>query len=89
MPSAPFVLVGTKADLRNAPDVLSRLRAEGKAPLTPADGARLAEELGAVKYLECSALTQAGLKAVFDAAITIALEAKLKPTAKDKKCVVA
>jgi len=89
MPSAPFVLVGTKADLRAAPDVLARLRAEGKAPLTAADGARLAEELGAVKYLECSALTQAGLKGVFDAAIVTALESKLKPAAKDKKCAIA
>ena len=34
--------------------------------LTLSDGARLARELRAVKYLECSALTQKGLKTVFD-----------------------
>lgn len=35
-------------------------------PVEREDGERMARELGAVKYVECSALTQERLKDVFD-----------------------
>jgi Ras-related C3 botulinum toxin substrate 1 len=89
MPNTPFIIVGTKMDLRTNAEVVARLRSEGKAPVTAADGERLAMELGAARYLECSALTQQGLKAVFDEAIRTALEARDKPARKKRGCAVA
>lgn len=45
----------------------------------------MAKEVGAVKYLECSALTQKGLKTVFDEAIRAVLCPVPKPK-KGSKC---
>ena len=90
-PTTPFILVGTKSDLRGSPDVLARLAREGKAPVSTAEGQKMAGALKAAAYLECSALTQQGLKAVFDTAIQTALNAKdpaAEGKAPKKKCAI-
>jgi hypothetical protein len=40
------------------------------APVKKEDGEKMARELGAVKYVECSALTQFKLKDVFDEVVS-------------------
>ena len=72
-------------DLREDKNTLDRLAKSRQRPITSEAGERLARELGAVKYLECSALTQRGLKNVFDEAIISALEPPPKPK---KKCLL-
>jgi len=62
-------LVGTKLDLREDPDTIQSLAQKKMAPITYQQGVDCAREIGANKYLECSALTQRNLKAVFDEAI--------------------
>jgi len=81
-PGVPFLLVGTKIDLRDDDEQLHRLREKGLDPISEARGAQLASQLGAQKYLECSALTQKGLKNVFDEAIRCVLMAKTNRSAK-------
>src|SRR3989338_7457971 len=66
-PDAKTMLVGTKIDLREDKETLDNLKGE-KLP-TPEMGHSLADAIGAVAYLECSALTQEGLKRVFEEAI--------------------
>lgn len=87
-PGAPFILVGTKLDLRNDPDTINRLSQKRGAPVTPEQGEALATELGAYKYVECSALTQQGLKQVFDEAIRCVLLRQSKPATKKKGCMI-
>lgn len=88
-PGTPFILVGTKADLRNDPETLQRLNKKGYAPIPKERAERKSNELGAMHHLECSALTQAGLKTVFDEAIRCAMNleksGKGKPGKKKKK----
>lgn len=43
-----------------------KLAKQKMTPVRKEDGERMAKELGAVKYVECSALTQYKLKDVFD-----------------------
>jgi len=75
-PNTPVLLVGTKLDLRGDPAVTAELRSHGKKELTTEEGNRLAREIKAVKYVECSALTQQGVKTVFDEALKTVIRAR-------------
>lgn len=55
---------GTKIDLRDDRETLSGLAEQGLTPLKREQGQKLANKIRAVKYMECSALTQRGLKQV-------------------------
>eukprot|EP01097_Dermamoeba_algensis_P006248 TRINITY_DN3911_c0_g1_i1.p1 TRINITY_DN3911_c0_g1~~TRINITY_DN3911_c0_g1_i1.p1 ORF type:complete len:198 (+),score=26.37 TRINITY_DN3911_c0_g1_i1:134-727(+) len=68
-PDAKIILVGTKLDMREDPETLEKLQEQAKKPVTELEGQTLAKEINALMYRECSALTQKGLKQVFDEAI--------------------
>ena len=83
-PKVPFLLVGTKIDLRDDRNTVENLQKHNLRPITFEQGENFSRELGAVKYVECSALTQEGLKNVFDVEAMLAAietaEAKKKRT---------
>ncbi|XP_065065639.1 ras-related C3 botulinum toxin substrate 1 [Rhopilema esculentum] len=86
-PQTPIILVGTKLDLREDKETIDKLKEKKLAPVTGAVGLQMAKEINAVKYLECSALTQKGLKQVFDEAIRAVLCPK-KVVKKKSKCSI-
>uniref|UniRef100_A0A1A8QLT0 Ras homolog family member U n=1 Tax=Nothobranchius rachovii TaxID=451742 RepID=A0A1A8QLT0_9TELE len=71
---APLVLVGTQMDLREDVQVLIHLAQNHQQPVSTEEGQRLALELRAVAFAECSALTQKNLKDTFDSAILASLQ---------------
>eukprot|EP01120_Amphizonella_sp_Union-15-10_P006390 TRINITY_DN2038_c0_g1_i3.p1 TRINITY_DN2038_c0_g1~~TRINITY_DN2038_c0_g1_i3.p1 ORF type:complete len:194 (-),score=33.17 TRINITY_DN2038_c0_g1_i3:50-631(-) len=72
-PEIPYLLVGTKTDLRNDQGTIDKLKASGSAPIVSAKGDELAKKIKASKYMECSAKTEDNLKTVFDEAIKTVL----------------
>lgn len=60
------LLTDARLDLREDKETIERLREKKMAPITYEQGLAKMKEINAVKYLECSALTQKGLKNVFD-----------------------
>uniref|UniRef100_A0A6B2LJH1 Uncharacterized protein n=1 Tax=Arcella intermedia TaxID=1963864 RepID=A0A6B2LJH1_9EUKA len=73
-PQAAILLVGTKVDLREDVPTIQKLGAQGLAPISYDQGLQMAQSVGAVKYVECSALTQGpSLRLLFDEAIRAVL----------------
>jgi len=66
---------------------MSQLSSKGLRVITLDEAQGRAKEINAVKYLECSALTQEGLKTVFDESIRGALD-KPKPARKGKCAIL-
>ena len=58
----PFILIGTQCDLRHDVKVLIELDANGEEPISSDYARSMAKKLGAICYIECSALTQKNLK---------------------------
>ena len=55
---APYMLVGTKIDMRDDPAIIAELKSKNQSIKSKDDGEELKRRIGAVKYVECSALTQ-------------------------------
>ncbi|KAI5951441.1 RAC1 [Candida jiufengensis] len=69
-----ILLIGTKIDLRDDYHVLDELTSKNIKPIKYEQGVKLAKDIGAIKYMECSAATQNGVKEIFDYAIRAVLD---------------
>jgi len=67
-PNVPFFLIGTQIDQRNNPKIIDDLAERKLKPLTKIDGKKLAKEINAVAYMECTAKENSdGYRVIFDA----------------------
>ncbi len=86
----PIILVGCKVDLRNDSTTIEDLRKSSQSPLTSQQGQEVADRIGAIKYLECSARTGQGVREVFENATRASLLGKdrQKLNGRKKHCIV-
>jgi small GTP-binding protein len=103
-PTVPIILVATKIDLRTDKSELKKLQERNETFITMEEGItnlqfseinlsglQKAKEIGAFKYVECSALSQKGLKETFESAIIATFDEKKnekKNKKKNSKCIV-
>lgn len=66
MGETPFLIVGTQADLRDDPQVLSELQAQGRRPISFREAASFARRVGASCYVECSPVMKKRLRRVIN-----------------------
>ncbi|XP_055865517.1 ras-related protein ced-10-like isoform X1 [Biomphalaria glabrata] len=83
-PYAPIILIGTKLDMRQD----KTKQNDPKKIVSRSEGEKISKSIKAVKYLECSALTQEGLKEVFDEAVKAFLYKKTKQKPNNNKCLM-
>ena len=85
-PSAKILLVGTKCDLRSDPFAMSKMEERDLEPISNEMGSGLAKDIGAARYVECSAKTSQGVKDVFDEAVRLVLypPLQMKPSKKNR-----
>jgi len=101
-PGTPCLLVGLKIDLRDDAAVIEALKKQQLSPITKDQADTLAKEMSLSGYVECSALTQKGLKTVFDDASRVVVgkgsnstgtgagtkDPKKKSSTKKQNCIV-
>ncbi|KAJ3413208.1 GTP-binding protein Rho1 [Chytridiales sp. JEL 0842] len=77
---APRIVVGLKKDLRSDMNIITELKKANQKPITPEEGEKIAKEVGAERYMECSARSGEGVEEIFTLAAKISLKARKKST---------
>lgn len=73
-PGIPFVLVGLKSDVREDQAVIEHLAKTKQVVVSTEQGAAVAKQINAPKYMECSSKMGIKVKEVFEEATRLALQ---------------
>lgn len=83
----PMVLVGTKADLRDDDVTLQKLKEHKSSVVDENEARKLARQIGAECYIECSSKEGTNVAEVFECAVRVGLTHKTNiPKAKSRRC---
>src|SRR5690349_17920696 len=91
-PHTPVLLVGTKMDLREDPEIVKRLSEKNQLPITTEQGLEKAKQMNAIGYVETSALEGTNMYKIYEIGINHVLEHfdgnSFTDQAHSKKCIV-
>jgi len=73
-PDTPYILVGTKTDLRSDEETVKKLQEKNKEPITAKMGQKRAKEIKALAYLECNAKDIKSVNEIFAQALKIVMD---------------
>jgi GTPase SAR1 family protein len=71
--------VACKIDLRDDPEIISRLKQQGEKPIKTKTGKKVASKIRADAYVECSARTSDGVQELFTTAARLILKRQRTP----------
>jgi Ras family protein A len=82
----PVILVACKTDLRTDSCTIEMLERQGKKPVTTEEGRKIAAQIKADAYMECSAKTGEGVHDLFVHAARLSLEKRPHNRRSNRKC---
>ena len=83
-PDVPKLLVGTKMDLRDDKNTVSKLIERGYAPISNPQGRQVMADIGAIAYVECSGLSLEGIDNLFHNCVASVLSKQFKKVTRKK-----
>jgi len=73
-PNTPYILIGTKTDLRDDPETVKKLAEKNREPISTKVGKKRAKEIKALAYLECCAKDTPSVNEVFRTALKVVMD---------------
>lgn len=85
MPGSIVILIGTKKDMRDDPQVLEQLQ---EKPISHDEGKRKAKDIDAYAYVECSAVTGEGVQEMVELAVVSVIHPIQRHSRRKRKCII-
>eukprot|EP01090_Pellita_catalonica_P005660 TRINITY_DN1588_c0_g1_i1.p1 TRINITY_DN1588_c0_g1~~TRINITY_DN1588_c0_g1_i1.p1 ORF type:complete len:202 (+),score=43.10 TRINITY_DN1588_c0_g1_i1:99-704(+) len=87
-PDVPVFLIGNKSDLREDSKTLEKLESKGECPVSPEQALAVCEEIGAIKYLENSALKKQDFQPILEEAVRAVRVVRANTPVKTSTCSI-
>jgi len=85
-PTVPYFVIGTQTDQRDNQKIIDELNERKQKPLKEKDGKKLAKDVVAVKYMECSAKVMSGYRDIFDEVLRFVINEHKQGKKPGKQC---